>query len=120
MTRTGRILAALPVVGIMAFAPAAANADYYRHYGYGGGYGYRGGYGYPGGYYNRGFGPGAVVGGALLGLGVGALIAGQPRYYAPPPVVYVPPPVVYTPPPAYYAPPYYAPPYYAPGYYPRY
>jgi hypothetical protein len=47
---------------------------------------------------------GAVVGGALLGLGVGALIGGalassQPAYRAPPPVYYAPPP------PGYYAPP---------------
>lgn len=64
-------------------------------------------------------GPGAVVGGAILGLGVGALLAAP--YYARPPVVYAPPPAYY-PPPAYaYAPrPYYAPyPYYAPGYYGR-
>jgi hypothetical protein len=51
------------------------------------------------------------VAGALVGLGVGALIAGaiasqQPYSYAPPPVVYAPPP-------AYYPPPIYAPP---PGY----
>ena len=42
MTRTGRILAALPVIAVMALAPAAANAQYYRHYGYGHhGYGHR-------------------------------------------------------------------------------
>ncbi len=33
------------------------------------------------------------VGGALLGLGVGALLAAP--YYAPPPVVYAPPPAYY-------------------------
>jgi hypothetical protein len=72
-----------------------------------------------GGCYNCG---GNFVGGALLGLGVGAVVGGAlaPRYYAPaPPVYYAPPPPVYyaPPPPAYYAPPppvYYAPP---PGYY---
>ncbi len=68
-------------------------------------------------YYHRGIGPGAVVGGALLGLGIGALLAAP--YAAPPPVVYAPPPRVYYYPPAYaYAPPApypYAPPaYYAP------
>ncbi len=64
------------------------------------------------GYYH--YGPGAVVGGALLGLGVGALLTAP--YYAPPPVVYAPPPAYY--PPAYaYAPP---PPYgYAPSPYYR-
>jgi len=45
---------------------------------------------------------GAVVGGALLGLGVGALLGGviAAPAYAPPPAVYYAPP-----PPAYYAPP---------------
>ncbi len=65
-----------------------------------GGYG-RGGYGYHGGYgYRGGWGPGAVVGGALLGFGLGAVVAGA---YAPPPVYYAPPPV-YVAPPGYYAP----------------
>jgi hypothetical protein len=52
---------------------------------------------------------GAVVGGALLGLGIGALIGGAiasapPAYAAPPPVYYAPPPVYGgpPPPPAYY------------------
>ena len=98
MTRIGRLLIALPVLAMTAAAPVAANAQYYRG-GYG--YGYRGGYGY-----GRGFGfGGAFVGGALLGLGVGALAA-RP-YYAAPPVYYAPPPVVYAPPPVYYAPGYY-------------
>ncbi|HTN11655.1 MAG TPA: hypothetical protein VL154_11880, partial [Acetobacteraceae bacterium] len=47
---------------------------------------------------------GAIIGGALLGLGLGAVIGGAlappPAYYAPPPPVYYAPP-----PPAYYAPP---------------
>jgi hypothetical protein len=64
-------------------------------------------------------GGGNFAAGALLGLGVGAVIASRPHYYAPPPVYYAPPPPVYyvPPPPVYYAPPppvYYAPP---PGYY---
>ena len=48
-----------------------------------------------------GWGPGAVVGGALLGIGIGAAIGGAypPTYYAPPPAYYPPPP------PVYYAPP---------------
>jgi len=53
---------------------------------------------------------GAVIGGALLGLGVGALLgstlAPPPQaYYAPPPVYYPPPPQQYynaPPPPVYY------------------
>jgi hypothetical protein len=69
----------------------------------------------------HGGGGGNFVGGALLGLGLGAVVGGalaQPRY-APPPVYYAPPPPVYyaPPPPVYYAPGppvYYAPP---PGYY---
>ncbi len=110
MTRTGRILAALPILAVMALAPVAANAQYYG--GRGGYGGYRGGYGGYG-YGHRGFGVGPFVGGALLGLGLGAVITSAPRYYAPPPVVYAPPPV-------YYPAPYYAAPgYYAPGYYPR-
>jgi hypothetical protein len=56
---------------------------------------------------------GAIIGGALLGLGVGALVGGAiaparpPAYYVPPPAYYAPPPpVYYAPPPrAYYAPP---------------
>lgn len=57
---------------------------------------------------------GAVVGGALLGLGVGTLLAAP--YYARPPVVYAPPPAYYPPAYAYAPPPYaYAPaPYYRP------
>jgi hypothetical protein len=66
-------------------------------------------------------GGGNFAAGALLGLGVGAVVGGAlaPHYYAPPPVYYAPPPPVYyaPPPPVYYAAPppvYYAPP---PGYY---
>ena len=104
MTRIGRIITTLPVLAALALAPVAANAQFYR-----GSYGYHGGYRY--GY--RGFGVGPFIGGAVLGLGLGAVIAGAPRYYAPPPVVYAPPPVYYP------APAYVAPGYYAPGYYPR-
>ena len=111
-------LFAIPVAAL-AFTPTPAHADWrgggygYRG-GYGGGYGgYHGGYGYRGGY-GRGYGIGPFVGGALLGLGVGSLLAAP--YYAPPQVVYAPPPVYY-PPPAYAA---YPPPGYAayppPGY----
>ena len=104
MTRAGRFLIALPILAITAFAPVAADAQYYRggyggyRGGYGGGYG---GYGY--GHRGYGYGGGALLGGALLGLGIGALVT-RP-YYAPPPVYYAPPPVYYAPPPVYYAPP---------------
>ncbi len=48
-----------------------------------------------------------MIGGALLGLGVGAAIgalaAPPPVYYAPPPRAYVaPPPGYFAPPPVYY------------------
>ncbi len=55
----------------------------------------RGGY-YHGGGYDRGGGnnTGALLGGAILGLGVGALIGGAlaQQSYAPPPGAYYPPP----------------------------
>ena len=127
MIRMSRLFAAVPVVAVVALAPDAARADFYRHgYGYGP---YRGYYGGPRAfgpsYYGHGYGPrqfgtGGLVAGTLLGLGVGAAIATTvPRPYVPPPVVYAPPPpVVYAPPPVVYAPrPYYpAPAYYGPGY----
>ncbi len=70
----------------------------------GGHYDHDRGHGHDRGYDHRGGNGGAVVGGALLGLGVGALIGGaiassQPAYQPPPPVYYAPPP------PGYYAPP---------------
>jgi hypothetical protein len=125
-SRIARLLAASALaaaVGVMTL-PSTAEAAWhggggYAGHGYGGGwhggwgggyhggyggYGYRGGYGWHGGW---GWGPG-VVGGALLGLGVGAAIAGA---YAPPPYYA---PGYYAPPPAYYAQPGY------PGYYPGY
>lgn len=80
---------------------------YSSHYGWHGGHPY-GGYGY------HGY-PGAYVGGALLGLGLGALLGGA--LLAPPPIVYAPPPTYYYyryGPPPYYAYPYAPPP---PAYY---
>jgi len=56
------------------------------------------------GYYHGG-GGGPIVAGALLGLGLGAVIAGAiapPVVYAPPPVVYEAPPMIYAPSPGYY------------------
>jgi hypothetical protein len=87
------LLIATPVaLGLLA-APAA-HADW-RH---------RGG-GWDGGrhgYEHREHGNGDAVAGALIGLGVGAVIGGiiassQPQYYAPPPVAYAPPPPPYAP-----------------------
>jgi len=48
--------------------------------------------------------------GALIGIGIGAAIAGSTPpppvgYYPPPPAYYPPPPGYYGPPPGYYAPP---------------
>jgi hypothetical protein len=100
-----RFASTLLLAGGLATAPLAAQAQWH---GGGGGCCYHGG-------------GGNFVGGALLGLGVGAVLGGAlaPHYYAPPPPVYYapPPPVYYAPPPpVYYAPPpvYYAAP--PPGY----
>ncbi len=108
------------VAASIAASPFAAHAD--DHHDHGGYQNYnRGGDnhgGYNGGGYNRGgddrrdHDGGNGLAGALLGLGVGALVGGaiissQQPQYAPPPVYYAPPPPVYyaPPPPAYYAPP---------------
>jgi len=79
-------------LGLPAAAqPYRGHPDYHRDYRGGGDY-------HGGGYYHGGPGPGAVVGGALLGLGVGAVIGSVLR--PPPAVIYAPPPtVVYAPPP---------------------
>lgn len=87
-------LLALPLaVGVSLTTPAAAQhppPDWRRHDG-------RGDHGH----WDRGphdhDNTGAVVGGALLGLGVGALLGGA--LAAPPPVVYSAPPQAYYPPP---------------------
>ena len=118
-----KMLASALVAISIAASPLAANADDHHNYG-GGGQGYdHGGYNHGGydhddhGDYNRGGdyrhgGGDNGLAGALLGLGIGALVGGaivssqQPQYAPPPPVYYAPPP------PAYYAPPpgaYYAP-----------
>jgi hypothetical protein len=88
------LLLAVPAVAMLLAAPAA-HADWYRH----GNWGHRG-------HDNTG----AIVAGALLGLGAAAVI-GSALAAPPPAYAYAPPPVAYAPPPAYYAPPgYYAPP----------
>ncbi len=99
-----RPLIALALAATLA-APLPASAqnwhDRGRHYDRG--------HGHDRGYDHRGGNGGAAVGGALLGLGVGALIGGalassQPAYRPPPPVYYAPPPPGYNapPPPVYY------------------
>ena len=91
-TWTSLLIAAPVALGLLA-APAA-HADW-RHNG-----------GWDNGWHgHEHHGNGDAVAGALLGLGVGAVIGGviasQPYYYAPPPV-YAPRPVAYAPPPPYY------------------
>lgn len=55
-------------------------------------------YGYHGGYYgHRGYNSGAVLGAGILGLAVGAAIAGDhPRYYSAPPPAYYYGPTYYS------------------------
>ncbi len=99
--RIRTLLLATPAAVALLVAPTA-HADWRGGHGYGPHYGYP----YHGGGYHGGGGVG-VVAGALLGLGVGAVIAGAlapPVYVAPPPVVYAPPPVMYAAPPVMYAP----------------
>lgn len=85
------LLIAAPVaIGLLA-APNAY-ADWHRDYhGRGGDW-----------HHHDDHGNGNAVAGAVIGLGVGALIGGaiasqQQQYYAPPPVVYAPPPPYYGP-----------------------
>lgn len=111
-----RPLLAAVLAGAMAVSAGPALAQRHRDHGWHGGpppgrhydRGWdRGRGGYHGGYGRRD-NTGAIVGGALLGLGLlgGALalqqsqVAPPPAYYAPPPA-YVPPPA-YAPPPGYY------------------
>jgi hypothetical protein len=83
-----RVAIAAALVAGMALAPVAQARDWH---GGRGGYGYRGGGGH--------FPVGAAVVGGLIGLGVGAAIAGSgpppPVYYGPPGYYGAPPPAVY-------------------------
>jgi hypothetical protein len=93
-TRTSTLLAAIAALGLVVAPAAHAQPRHWRGHG-------------P--VYRRGPGPGPAVAGALVGLGVGALVGGaivasQQPYYAPPPVPYAPAPAYY-PPPAYGPPP---------------
>ena len=97
----------LMITGLVAaglLAAPAAHADWH-----GRGYGWHGGYPHWEHHHDNG---GAAVAGALLGLGLGAIIGGAiasqpPAYYAPPPpVAYAPAPSYYAPPPGYYYAPY--------------
>jgi hypothetical protein len=113
MASRARLLMAVPIAAGLLAMPMAAHADWHGRGGWhGGGGGWHGGGWHGGGWgYRPHYGPGPAIAGALLGLGVGAVVAGAlappPVYYAPPPVYYAPPPVYYAPPPAYYPPPVY-------------
>lgn len=99
MARFKKAIAAL-VLGATVVGAAATPAEAARWHGRGGyGHAYRGGYH---GYYNRGVSTGAAVGLGLLGVGIGAALASQPRYYGPAPAYGYGAPVYYD---DYYAPP---------------
>src|SRR6185437_12266884 len=112
MTSRARLRLAAPIAAGLLAMPMAAHADWHGRGGWHGG-GWHGGWHHRGGWgYRPHYGPGPAIAGTLLGLGVGAAVAGAfappPVYYAPPPpVYYAPPPVYYAPPPAYYPPPVY-------------
>lgn len=89
MRTWSRFLIAAPIAAGLLAAPAA-HADWHHHDNW------------HGDWHHHDHGGDAATG-ALIGLGVGALIGGaiassQYQYYAPPP------PVVYAPPPPYYPP----------------
>jgi len=85
-----RLATASIVAAALAFAPAVQARDWH-------GGGQRGG-----GYHRGGNVAGAAIVGGLIGLGLGAAIASNNGYYAPPPVYYGPPSGYYAPPAVYY------------------
>ena len=110
----GALAAVVMVSAVPLLAPSPAYAQ--PHDWHGGGYrpapprgGWHGGGWHGGGWHGGGWhggggysnNTGAIVGGTLLGLGVGAAIG---SLVAPPPVAYAPPPAYYppAPPPVYY------------------
>lgn len=107
-------LLAAAMAGVMALSAGPALAQRHRDHGWHGGpppgraYDRGHGRGYDRGYrgdYGRRDNTGAIIGGALLGLGVlGGALALQQSQVAPPPAYYAPPPS-YAPPPAYAPPP---------------
>lgn len=110
------LLIAAPIAAGLLAAPAA-HADWRGHDGWHGDRGSHGGWhgdrdwrGDRG--WQRHDDHGGAIAGAVIGLGVGALLGGalaaQQPYYARPPVAYAQPPVAYAPPPAYYSAPTYA------------
>jgi len=100
LTRSFSLLALAALLAVMLATPAFAQHRDHGH-GYPQSRQWHGGRSYGGGGYNDN--SGAVIGGVLLGLGVGALLGGA--LVAPPPVVYAPPPRYanpYAPPPPIY------------------
>ena len=89
-------LTALTLATTLSVGATAAQADDWHGRGH-----------YRGGGYDRGRGPGvgAVVGAGILGLAVGAAVAGHDRRYydGPPPVYYRGPPPAYYSGPGYYS-----------------
>lgn len=99
-----RLLVAAAFLAALA-VPPAAQAQHYRDH--------RGGHYYRYEGHRHGDEVGAAILGGIIGLGLGAAIAGASQ---PPPPTYYPPPPAYSPPPGYYYPPsYYNPP--PPNYY---
>ncbi len=93
------LLMAAPIAAGLLAAPAA-HADWRDHGRHGEWHGDRGGW-HRGGWEHHDDHGGAIAG-AVIGLGVGALLGGaiaaqqQPYYAAPPPVAYAPPPAYYS------------------------
>jgi len=107
LTRSFSLLALAATLAVTLATPVAAQHQDRGRGGHAPPSQWHGGNSY-GGYRNRDD-SGAIVGGALLGLGLGALLGGA--LIAPPPVVYAPPPTYYyNGPPPYYAYPYAPPP----------
>jgi hypothetical protein len=98
MFKTPGLVAATMLAASLVAAPLAQARDWHG----GGGHGWHGGGGH-GGWHGGGGGNAAAAAilGGLVGLGVGAAIAGSPAY-APPPVAYPAPPPYYGAPPGYY------------------
>ena len=92
MIRSIGDLALASTLAIVLAVPASAQHDHDRH-GYDGRGGGRNYQDHGGDHGHHDGGGGALIGGALLGLGIGALVGGAiasapPAYYPPPPTAY--------------------------------
>jgi hypothetical protein len=97
-----RLTAIALIAATVAFAPVANAAEHHRNHGQHSSNGWNRSH-------HRGGNAGAAIIGGVIGLGLGAAIAGSSQpYYAPPyypaPGYYYPPQTYYYPPQAYYAP----------------